>query len=209
MGSKTFTTITVNIRPTKQLPISKRINQLAKFFSLLRLSLHTSPSCPVPTMIRKHIYTGALLVLLALQLIDTATASRSLLSGNRSCACPYSYMPVCGSDGRQYANRCMAECLEVTVTKENAFDAKICRNIAIDSIGPQHPQQQPQKPGSDRQTLPVVLPPRPLNMSTNSAALGNPPCRCPKIYLPVCGKSVHILSALLCMVLRACQAVST
>jgi hypothetical protein len=72
------------------------------------------------------------------------------------------------------------------VTRELAFDPKECQNIAVDPLGPI--KQQQQQPAGGRRPLPAGIPPRPLNMNTNSAVSTSPPCRCSKIYLPVCGE---------------------
>jgi hypothetical protein len=143
------------------------------------------------TAMSSNTANGVLLLLLALQLLATASAGRSLLSISQSrqaCACPLILSPVCGSDGKQHPNKCIAECNGATVTKELAFDPKECENIAVDPLGPVKQQQQP---AGGRQPLPAGItprPPRPLNMNTNNAVSTSPPCRCSKIYLPVCGE---------------------
>jgi hypothetical protein len=123
-----------------------------------------------------HLLLAALQLLLAAPAV-TARSLRQQPGQQKQCACPLILAPVCGSDGKQYSNKCLAECAGVLVTRQQAFgDASQCRNIAVDPVGPMRPPGQP-----------AVLPPRPLNMNTNSA-LAAPSCRCPRIYLPVCGE---------------------
>jgi hypothetical protein len=133
-----------------------------------------------------------ILALTASQLCSIVTGSRILLQPTqllrKQCPCPYIYKPVCGADGKQHANKCIAECAGVAITEQNATDPRQCARIAVDPVYPVGSASQ----GSGRlgPNPGGGLPPRPLNMNTNSAAVGagKRPCRCPRIYLPVCGE---------------------
>lgn len=134
------------------------------------------------------------LALTASQLCSIVTGSRILLQPTqllrKQCPCPYIYKPVCGADGKQHANKCIAECAGVAITEQNPTDPRQCARIAVDPVYQYPVGSASQGSGRLGPNPGGGLPPRPLNMNTNSAAVGagKRPCRCPRIYLPVCGE---------------------
>merc|ERR1719271_894852 len=79
----------------------------------------------------------------------------------KGCACPKIYKPVCGQDGKQYGNSCIAKCEKVVdFTDGPCPSPKTTKPIIADGF--------------------MTAPPKPTTTPKG--------CACPKIYKPVCGK---------------------
>lgn len=149
---------------------------------------------------------------------STSGSSASKAPEGAECKCPRNFMPVCGSDGKSYNNKCLAECAKVTVLQQQPDAAGKCpqpsaagTNKVSEEAGCRCPRNLVPVCGSDGKSynnkclaecakVTVVQQKPDANGKCPQGAYGTTSadsrpesrplgftCRCAKMYKPVCG----------------------